>query len=108
MNTKKIILFIIFCGFISCSNNDVTITKDEYTKLKGENYPRTLGEFDTKSAFRTTISVIAIDSCEYIGLIYGSDSDKIAHKGNCIFCKQRRDKENEYIINEIVKRLKEK
>ena len=42
---------------------------------------------------------IIIDSCEYIrGL------DKLAHKGNCRFCKERRQKE----MKELVEQLKEK
>ena len=36
---------------------------------------------------------IIIDSCEYIrGL------DKLAHKGNCRFCKERRQKELEELV----------
>lgn len=45
--------------------------------------------------------VHVIDSCEYIdgGHFYG-----IGHKGNCRFCKERRQKE----LEELVERLKEK
>ena len=42
---------------------------------------------------------IIIDSCEYIRGV-----DKLAHKGNCRFCKERRQKE----LEELVIKLKEK
>ena len=42
---------------------------------------------------------IIIDSCEYI-----RGFDKLAHKGNCRFCKERRQKE----LEELVIKLKEK
>ena len=40
-----------------------------------------------------------IDSCEYVNWGYG-----LAHKGNCRFCKERRQKE----LEELVIKLKEK
>lgn len=43
--------------------------------------------------------VIEIDSCEYI-----RGSSRLAHKGNCRFCKERRQKE----MKELVEQLKEK
>lgn len=43
--------------------------------------------------------VIEIDSCEYI-----RGSNRLAHKGNCRFCKERRQKE----LKELVEQLKEK
>ena len=42
---------------------------------------------------------IIIDSCEYI-----KGAEKLAHKGNCKFCKERRQKE----MKELVEQLKEK
>ena len=42
---------------------------------------------------------IIIDSCEYI-----KGAEKLAHKGNCRFCKERRQKE----LEELVIKLKEK
>ena len=44
-------------------------------------------------------SVVEIDSCEYIRGGY-----QLAHKGNCRFCKERRQKE----LEELVIKLKEK
>ena len=43
--------------------------------------------------------VIEIDSCEYI-----RGSARLAHKGNCRFCKERKQKE----LKELVEQLKEK
>jgi hypothetical protein len=42
---------------------------------------------------------VVIDSCEYIGTRY-----QLAHKGNCRFCEERRQKE----LEELVEQLKEK
>lgn len=33
-----------------------------------------------------------IDSCEYIGSIYGTRGDWVIHKGNCKFCAARNSK----------------
>ena len=43
--------------------------------------------------------LIVIDTCEYISWSYG-----LSHKGNCRFCKERRQKE----LEELVIKLKEK
>ena len=52
-----------------------------------------------------------IDSCEYVGYAAGSQSDYLAHKGKCHFCKERdsikwekRKKE----LEELIIKLKEK
>lgn len=42
---------------------------------------------------------LIIDSCEYVKWSYG-----LAHKGNCRFCKERRQKE----LKKLVEQLKEK
>lgn len=41
--------------------------------------------------------ILIIDSCEYISWGYG-----LTHKGNCRFCKERRQKE----LKELVEQLK--
>lgn len=48
--------------------------------------------------------IYIIDSCEYVGYAIGSQYDYLAHKGNCRFCKERRQKE----LKELVEQLKEK
>lgn len=35
------------------------------------------------------LEIYIIDSCEYIGRVKGSNSDKLTHKGNCKFCAER-------------------
>ena len=42
---------------------------------------------------------IIIDSCEYIRAAY-----RLTHKGNCYFCKERRQKE----LKKFIEQLKEK
>jgi hypothetical protein len=46
--------------------------------------------------------VIEIDSCEYIGTASANSRDLFSHKGNCRFCKERRQKE----LKELVEQLK--
>ena len=58
------------------------------------------GTYTTTAKQRTYI----IDSCEYIGYLGFGNCDIIAHKGNCRFCKERRQKE----LEELVIKLKEK
>ena len=52
----------------------------------------------------STYKTYTIDSCEYIGYAVGSQYGYLAHKGNCRFCKKRREKE----LKEFVEQLKEK
>ena len=55
------------------------------------------GSYDTSRSF--TLGTIVIDSCEYI-----SWYNRLAHKGNCRFCAERRKQE----LKELVEQLKEK
>jgi uncharacterized protein YcfL len=48
--------------------------------------------------------IITLDSCEYIQYWTGDYNQNIEHKGNCRFCKERRQKE----LKELVEQLKEK
>lgn len=59
------------------------------------NFNRNIDTKTEGAIYRTII----IDSCEYI-----RGRDKLAHKGNCRFCKERRQKE----LKELVEQLKEK
>lgn len=52
------------------------------------------------SSYRTYI----IDSCEYFGVLYLGNGNFLSHKGNCKFCKERRQKE----MKELVEQIKEK
>ena len=51
-----------------------------------------------------TYRVYVIDSCEYLGVLNNGHASFVAHKGNCRFCKERRQKE----LEELVEQLKEK
>lgn len=55
------------------------------------------GSYDTSKSFG--LEVIVIDSCEYI-----KDYQVLAHKGNCRFCQERRQKE----LEQLITKLKEK
>lgn len=54
-----------------------------------------------KEASENDFGVTTIDSCEYI-LRIGVSRGYLAHKGNCRFCKERRQKE----LEELAKQLK--
>ena len=76
---KKIILLALTALMMGCSNqNDIAESVEE-------------GDFST----------IEYDSCEY--LLRVSNLGYLAHKGNCRFCKERRQKE----LKELVTKLKE-
>lgn len=62
-----------------------------------EDYKNPDGSYDTSRSFY--YETIVIDSCEYISGAY-----VLAHKGNCRFCQDRRQKE----LKELVKQLKKK
>lgn len=65
--------------------------------MVGCNRPETI---DTKEGLK----IVNIDSCGYIEcLTYGFNSCVYSHKGNCRFCKERRQKE----LKELIEQLKE-
>jgi hypothetical protein len=70
---KLILLALTALIMVGCDYNSNSIID---TKTKG-------------SVYSTSI----IDSCEYI-----RGSDKLVHKGNCRFCKERRQKELEELV----------
>ena len=65
--------------------------------MVGCDYRNPDGSYDTSRSFN--FRTIVIDSCEYV---FGSR--KLAHKGNCRFCRERRQKE----LERLVTKLKEK
>ena len=65
--------------------------------MAGCDYQNPDGSYDTSKSLM--MKTVVIDSCEYISGYY-----KLAHKGNCRFCKERRQKE----LEELVIKLKEK
>lgn len=60
-----------------------------------------IGCLDKKDSNGVSYKVVVVDSCEYLN--DGSFS-VVGHKGNCRFCKERRQKE----LEELVTKLKEK
>jgi hypothetical protein len=48
--------------------------------------------------------IVEIDSCEYIGTSSSKYRDLFSYKGNCRFCKERRQNE----LKKLVEQLKEK
>lgn len=82
---KKIILLTLTAlVMVGCSNKDKIMPDGTYTIPEQRTY--------------------IIDSCEYIGYLGFGNCDVVAHKGNCRFCKERRQKE----MKELVKQIKEK
>lgn len=54
---------------------------------------RNVEKYDTEFEIRGfPLQIYVIDSCEYIGRVYNSNSDKLTHKGNCKFCAERSKK----------------
>lgn len=41
-------------------------------------------------------NIVIVDSCEYLIKEETSGYSYFAHKGNCRFCKERKDRENNY------------
>jgi hypothetical protein len=66
-----LLVAVIFCG---CETKNVEKRVTEY-EING-----------------SQLQIYVIDSCEYIGFVYGVNSDKLTHKGNCKFCVERSKK----------------
>lgn len=84
---KKIIIFVLAAFMMVACDYRTEAEKEEAKRLKGCN-------------------IIVIDSCEYLK----NDRENghqgfghFAHKGNCRFCKERRQKE----LEELIIKLKE-
>ena len=65
--------------------------------VMGCDYQNPDGSYDTSR--NISLETVVIDSCEYIDAY-----NRLAHRGNCRFCKERRQKE----LEELVTKLKEK
>ena len=88
---KKIILFIFVIILIGCNNIIKCIqapkggnTETYRILMKGGN--------NLSYGLRTLI----VDSCEYI-----AGFNRLAHKGNCEFCKERRKQEIKELIKQV-------
>ena len=65
--------------------------------IMGCDYQNPDGSYDTSKSL--SMETVVIDNCEYIDAY-----NRLAHKGNCRFCKERREQE----LKELVKQLNEK
>lgn len=82
---NKIIIFVLTAFMMVACDYRTEAEIEEAKRLKGCN-------------------IIVIDSCEYLKNDRGSGQQgfgHFAHKGNCRFCKERRQKELEWLINEL-------
>ena len=77
----KKILFLVCIAFLTASCEDQFLKDVKFTK--GRPHLRGLAVFE-------------YDSCEYV-LVYKS----VTHKGNCKYCKQRRDRAEQQAIPEV-------
>ena len=57
-----------------------------------------VGCLDKRDNNGVPYSVIVVDSCEYLD---GGHLSTVGHKGNCRFCKERRQKELEELVEQI-------
>lgn len=48
------------------------------------------------------IDIYDMDSCEYVGHVWGVKSDVLAHRGQCKYCKARQEKMIRSIIEEML------
>lgn len=79
---KKLILLLSVVALLtSCETKNVEVRGTD-TRIKGQ-----------------PINTYTIDSCEYLGCVYGGNGDFLTHKGNCTFCEKRRMEIIETILN---------
>ena len=72
---KLLILSLLFSILCSCAN------ETDNSKIK---YKSTDKNYEAIGTDALPYDIIVIDSCEYVTGYY-----KLAHKGNCRFCKER-------------------
>ena len=86
--------------------NKLKKAQDELIKMKAELEEKNKLCLTQKHTIEDlNIKIVNIDSCEYIKCYtYGFNSYVYSHKGNCKYCKERREKE----LKELVEQIKEK
>lgn len=65
--------------------------------MVGCDYKNQDGSYDTSRSL--DYGIIVMDSCEYI-----NGFNRLAHKGNCRFCEERKEKK----LEKLIEQLKEK
>lgn len=86
---KTLLIILLTTTIYSCSNPEVSTPK-ETSKPIDELYP-IIGRIKLHDTgpYSGKIRGYVIDSCEYIGDVYGGSGNYLTHKGNCKFCIQR-------------------
>ena len=79
---KKLLLLLFL---FSCSENNEKPNIQQETQK-----PVPMSIYTIR--YGSDIQIFVIDSCEYIGMLHGSSSDLLTHKGNCRFCRKRAEK----------------
>ena len=64
--------------------------------MVGCDYRNPDGLYNTSKSF--DLRTVVVDSCEYVGGFHA-----LAHKGNCRFCKERRQKKLEELVIKLTK-----
>jgi hypothetical protein len=117
---KKILLAAILSLILfSCvqqtpqTGDSIVLSKEEYESLKRSTepeYPRLIGEVKTDENDNSReIFITSVDSCEYIGTVGDNNGDDfLTHKGNCKFCRERREIQHQRLVDEILYRLTNK
>jgi len=77
--------------FVSCGDDEVTLSKEEYNKLKGvsSEYPKSFKFNDEGTNFYGWKIVLGGDSHEYLRSNYSSDGLVIIHYPDCKKCLSR-------------------
>lgn len=89
----KKLIFILLIGLFSCNDNSVTISKQEYYKLKKDtallHYPKHFKLYDEVLDFNETGIVLASDGHEYLVTHSGTYGQNVEHYIDCEKCKRR-------------------
>lgn len=97
---KKVIVILTVCFLtISCGNNEVTISKEEYNELKGVSgttYPKPFQLFDKGMGWDNNEGIVlGSDEHEYLITNWGNNGENVEHYIDCDFCKSReKDEKN--------------
>jgi hypothetical protein len=106
---KTILLALTALMLVGCDIREKTTIEGNWTKEKSwsEIVKENRRIRDSIEQKWYGFEVVVIDSCEYIRkelIGYKKAAFETVHKGNCRFCKERRQKE----MKELVEQLKEK
>ena len=96
-NLIHVLMLLMALIFTSCNDN-VTISKDEYNKLKGDTlkseYPKPFELYTEGLSWggdTNTGIVLGSDNHEYLVWNYGSYSCNVEHYIDCKLCKSRKN-----------------